>query len=137
MRGLASHVSEQFCQKLDIAVETARANLERRTVDGETIGVLDIDRFTHTYDFPPATLLLDELYRRSDGLTAIVGVDEDELHVRSGHELDVRELVETADEAVEGADLEPLSTRSHRIEFLAGQRSTVVDAMLDAIVERV
>ncbi|CCQ34679.1 OB-fold nucleic acid binding domain-containing protein [Halorhabdus tiamatea] len=137
VRGLASHVSEQFREKLDVAVETAQANLERRTVDGETIGVLDIDRFTHTYDFPPATLLLDELYRRSDGLTAIVGVEADELHVRSGHELDVRELVETADETVEGADLEPLSTRSHRIEFLAGQRSTVVDAVLEAIVDSI
>jgi len=137
VRGLASHVSEQFREKLDVAVETARANLDRRSVDGETIGVLDIDRFTHTYDFPPATLLLDELYRRSDGLTAIVGVEADELHVRSAHGLDVRELVEMADEAVEGADLEPLSTRSHRIEFLAGQRSAVVDAVIAAIVDSV
>jgi len=137
VRGLASHVSEQFREKLDVAVETAQENLDRRSVGDETIGVLDIDRFTHTYDFPPATLLLDELYRRSDGLTAIVGVDEDELHVRSGHELDVRELVDAADETVEGADLEPLSTRSHRIEFLAGQRSTVVDAVLDAIVDSI
>lgn len=137
VRGLASHVSEQFREKLDVAVETAEANLERRSVGDETIGVLDIDRFTHTYDFPPATLLLDELYRRSDDLTAIVGVDEDELHVRSGHGLDVRQLVELADETVEGADLEPLSTRSHRIEFLAGQRSAVVDAVIDAIVDSV
>ncbi|WEL17817.1 Archaea-specific RecJ-like exonuclease, containsDnaJ-type Zn finger domain [Halorhabdus sp. SVX81] len=137
VRGLASHVSEQFREKLDVAVETAQENLDRRSVGDETIGVLDIDRFTHTYDFPPATLLLDELYRRCDDLTAIVGVDEDELHVRSGHELDVRQLVEMADETVEGADLEPLSTRSHRIEFLAGQRSTVVDAVLDAIVDSI
>ncbi|MFB6128340.1 MAG: OB-fold nucleic acid binding domain-containing protein [Halorhabdus sp.] len=137
VRGLASHVSEQFREKLDVAVETAMANLERRDADGETIGVLDVDQFTHTYDFPPATLLLDELYRRSDDLTAIVGVETDELHVRSGHELDVRELVDVADEAVEGADLEPLSTRSHRIEFLAGQRAAVVDAVLDAIVDSI
>ncbi|WP_135661861.1 OB-fold nucleic acid binding domain-containing protein [Halorhabdus rudnickae] len=134
VRGLASHVSEQFRENVDVAVATAEANLERRTVDGTTIGVLDLEQFTHGYDFPPATLLLDELYRRlGEELDAIVGLGADELHVRSEHSVDVRELASSADQAVEGADLEALSTRSHRIEFLAGQRESVREAVLDAL----
>ena len=134
IRGLASHVSEQFRENLGVAVETAEANLERRTVEETTIGVLDLEQFTHGYDFPPATLLLDELYRRlGEDLDAIVGLDADELHVRSKHSVDVRDLAASADEAVGNADLEALSTRSHRVEFLAGQRESVREAVLEAL----
>ncbi|WP_136688049.1 OB-fold nucleic acid binding domain-containing protein [Halorhabdus amylolytica] len=134
IRGLASHVSEQFRENVDVAVETAEANLERRPVDGTTIGVLDLEQFTHGYDFPPATLLLDELYRQlGEELDAIVGLDSDELHVRSKHRVDVRDLADSANEAVENADLEALSTRSHRVEFLAGQREGVREAVLEAL----
>ncbi|QGN06687.1 S1 RNA-binding domain-containing protein [Halorhabdus sp. CBA1104] len=135
-RGLASHVSEQFREKLDVAVETAEANLARRDVAGETVGVLDIEQFTHGYDFPTTMLLLDALYRRlGSDFAAIVGIDEDELHVRSDRAVDVGELAAAAEAAVEGADLQPLSTRSHRIEFLAGQRSAVEDAVVEALAE--
>ncbi|WP_181686209.1 OB-fold nucleic acid binding domain-containing protein [Halorhabdus salina] len=136
VRGLASHVSEQFREKLDVAVETAEANLQRRDVDGETVGVLDIEQFTHGYDFPTTMLLLDALYRRlGDDLAAIVGIDEDELHVRSDRAVDVGELASAAEATVDGADLQPLSTRSHRIEFLAGQRSAVEESVVEALAE--
>ncbi|MFB6200706.1 MAG: OB-fold nucleic acid binding domain-containing protein [Halorhabdus sp.] len=132
--GLASHVSAQFREKLDVAVETATANLERHEVEGGAIGVLDLDQFTHGYDFPPATLLLDELYRRlGEELDAIVGIDADELQIRSKHGVDVREIAAAADEGVTDADIEALSTRSHRIEFLAGRREAVRDAVLGAL----
>ena len=135
-RGLAGHISEQFREKLEVAVGTAETNLKRETVGGTAIGVLDLEQFTHGYDFPPATLLLDELYRQlGDDLDAIVGIDTDELHVRSKHGLDVRDVAASADEAVTEADIEALSTRSHRIEFLAGQREAVREAVLEAIAE--
>ncbi|QSG14547.1 DHH family phosphoesterase [Halapricum desulfuricans] len=133
-RGLAGHVSEQFRSKLETAVETAEANVDRRTVDGVEVAVLDTEAFTHRFDFPPETLLLDELLRqlRSD-VDAIVGIGEDDLHLRSEHALDVRTVATRIDEAVPDAGVEAQSSRSQQIAFLAGRRDAVLDAALETV----
>jgi len=133
-RGLAGHVSEQFRSKLETAVETAEANVDRRTVDGVEVAILDTEAFTHRFDFPPETLLLDELLRqlRSD-VDAIVGIGEDDLHLRSEHALDVRTVATRIDEAVPDAGVEAQSSRSQQIAFLAGRRDAVLDAALETV----
>ncbi|MFC6727009.1 DNA-binding protein, partial [Halobium palmae] len=92
--GLASHVSEQFRVKLDDEVETAEANLDLRGEDDVRFAVIDTDAFTHRYDFPPTTLLLDELHRRNreDERFVTVGLGMDELFLRSTEPLDVRSV---------------------------------------------
>jgi len=133
-RGLASHVSEQFRDKLETAVSTAQANLDIRTVDGVEITVLDTEAFTHRFDFPPETLLLDELFRRiRDDTDALVGYSEDDLHLRSDHGLDISVLAEDASETAPNAGISSGSTRSQRLTFLLGQRSQVLEAVVDAI----
>ncbi|MFW6018273.1 MAG: OB-fold nucleic acid binding domain-containing protein [Halapricum sp.] len=133
-RGLASHVSEQFRSKLDTAVQTAEANVDRRTVDGVDVAVIDTEAFTHRFDFPPETLLLDELLRqlRSD-VDVIVGIGEDDLHLRSEHVLDVRTVAEAIDEAVPDAGVEAESSRSQQIAFLAGRRDDVLETTLETV----
>jgi len=135
-RGLASHVSEQFRDKLGTAVETAEANVDTRTVDDHRIAILDTDAFTHRFDFPPETLLLDELYRRlRDDAAALIGVSQDELHVRSHREIDVRELAGQTAEAVPDGAVSAGSTRSQELTFLAGERSAVLDAVVDGLAD--
>jgi RecJ-like exonuclease len=137
-RGLASHVSEQFRSKLETAVETAEANFDVQTVDDVDVAVLDTEAFTHRFDFPSTTLLLDELLRRQrDDVDAIVGVAEDELFLRSEHELDVRAIADAVAEALPDAGAEAGSTRSQQLTFLAGRRTEVLDAVVETVADHI
>jgi RecJ-like exonuclease len=135
--GLAAHVSEQFRAKLDDELETARANLESHETGGVRFAVLDADAYTHTFDFPPTTLLLDELHRqeREDGPFATVALGMDELYVRTTPTVDVREIADLAREYAENAGITALGVREGRIEFLSGRRDAVEDAVVAAIAE--
>ncbi len=137
---LSEHVSEQFREKLGDEVRTAEANVERHEQNGVSVVVLDAEAYAHRYDFPPTTLLVEELHRRSrdehTGAVLTLGLERDELHVRSTGMVDVRAAASAAREAVPDAGVE---ARGHggRIGFLAGQREAVVDAVTRAVVEQV
>jgi RecJ-like exonuclease len=132
--GLAGHISEQYRERMETAVETAEANLERRERDGQAVLVLDTAAYTHRYEFPPESLLLDELFRRHRGdAAALVGVGEDEAHIRSDADLDVRGLVAAARERAPAAALDARGAREGRVEFLSGERETARGALLDAL----
>ncbi|QGX96448.1 S1 RNA-binding domain-containing protein [Haloplanus rallus] len=135
--GLAGHISEQFRQKLDAEVDTATANIDRRETDGVTVDVLDTDAYTHRFDFPPTSLLLDELHRRhDDDARLIVGVGTDELYLRSDADLDLRGVAGDAADSAPDAGIVAASVRDGRLEFLSGRRDAAVDAVVDAAVDR-
>jgi RecJ-like exonuclease len=134
--GLAGHVSEQFREKLAAEVETAEANLDHQTLDNVTVAVLDTDAFTHRYEFPPTALLLNELHRRHRAeVDAVVGVSDDELHVRSDAPLDVRDVADRAREWVPNAGITATNARDGKLEYVAGERSAVLDAVVDVIAD--
>ncbi|WP_152041037.1 DHH family phosphoesterase [Salinigranum salinum] len=138
--GLAGHVSEQFRVKLEDEVDTAEANLETREAGGVRFAVLDTDSYTHRFDFPPTTLLLDELHRRNradDVPFVTVGVGTDELHIRSTVPFEVRDVAAQARERVPGAGVTAFGVRDGRIEFLSGMREAVLNAVVAAIAEQV
>ena len=136
--GLAGHVSEQFREKLDTEIETAEANLDTQTIEGTDIAVLDTDAFTHRYEFPSTTLLLDELHRRHrDDVSAVIGVSEDELHIRSDSPVDVRDVADRAREWVPNAGLTAKSARDGKLEYIAGERSAVLDTVIDVVADEV
>lgn len=135
--GLAGHVSEQFRTKLDTEIGTAERNLTTREANGVHFAVLDTDAYTHQYDFPTTTLLVDTLHRReSEELgTPLVtlGVDDDEIHVRSSVDLDVREIAKQAAERADNAAVSAVGGHDGHIEFLAGGRDDVLEAVIAAI----
>jgi RecJ-like exonuclease len=132
---LAAHISEQFRTRMDAEIETAEANLDSHEFDGETVLVLDTDAYTHRFEFPPTHLLLDELFRRHrDECVAVVGIDEDEAYIRTDRDIDVRDLVETAEESAPEAALDARGAREGRVEFLRGERNAAHEALLDALV---
>ena len=135
---LAAHVAEQFRVKVNTEVATARENLERTARDGVELALLDTDAYTHRYDFPPTSLLLDELHRRerTDDAFVTIGVGTDELFVRSTFDVDLRAAVDEAREAVPEADLGVADLRDGRVEFLAGRRDDARDAIVDAVVDQ-
>ncbi len=134
--GLAGHVSEQFREKLAAEVETAEANLDHQTIDETTVAVLDSDAFTHRYEFPATSLLLDELHRRHrDEVDAVVGVSDDELYVRTDAPLDVRNVADRARDWVPNAGITATNARDGKLEYVAGERSAVLDAVVDVVAE--
>ncbi|WP_178917227.1 OB-fold nucleic acid binding domain-containing protein [Natronomonas gomsonensis] len=134
--GLAEQVSEQFGRKLEAELETATANLDERSVDGATVAVLDTEAYTHTYDFPPTRLLLDELARRLD-VDAVVGVATDELHIRTDAALDLEAIVASLQLESPEAGVDNPGAREPKLEFLAGEREAVLDTLVDALAEQV
>ncbi len=132
---LAGHIATQFREKMDTEVETAEANFETSETDGIEIAVLDTDSYTHKYDFPPSSLLLDELHRRGDaGVT--IGVAMDELWVRADTDLDLREVAREAASNAPDAGVSAAGLREGRIEFLSGAREEVEIAVVGAVVEQ-
>ncbi|MFW5939761.1 MAG: DHH family phosphoesterase [Halolamina sp.] len=132
---LASHIATQFREKMDTEVETAEANIERVEREGVDVAVLDTEEYTHKYDFPPSSLLLDELHRRGEA-DVTIGIAMDELWVRADTELDLRAACREAASAASGAGLSAAGLREGRIEFLAGAREAVEDAVVGAVVEQ-
>ena len=135
--GLAANVSEQFTEKLDAELTTAEENIETRTVAGTEVSVLDMDAYTHRYDFPPKFLLLDTLHRRHrDDTPVVVGYGKDELYVRTTEDVDLTEVAETAAETVGDAGIDVTALRVGKLSFLSGRREESVDAVLDAVVDQ-
>jgi RecJ-like exonuclease len=134
--GLAGHIAEQFREKVDEEVSTARANLDHRTVDGAAIAVLDTDAFTHQYEFPPESLLLDELHRDvRDESDAVLGISTDTMYVRADDEVNLHELVSEVSERVPEGGVATRSVREGTIRYLAGERPAVLEATLDVLAE--
>jgi RecJ-like exonuclease len=135
--GLAGNVAEQFREKLATEVDTATASIDHEDVDGTTVALLDTDAFTHRYDFPPSTILLDELFRQADDETdALVGVADDTLFVRADETVDVHDLAEQIGEAAPEAGVRTRSAREQSIRFLSGERDAVIDATLAVVGEQ-
>ena len=135
--GLASNVAEQFREKLATEVDTATANIDHEEVGGTTVALLDTDAFTHRYDFPPSTILLDELFRQADDETdALVGVADDTLFVRADETVDVHRLADEIGDAAPEAGVRTRSAREQSIRFLSGERDAVIDAALAVVGER-
>ena len=130
--GLAEHISEQYRTRMDTAIETARANIEHHSLNGQTVLVLDTDAYTHQYEFPPTELLLDELHRREDA-AALVGLDRDGCLIRTAADVDIGDVVTAAREHAPGAALDTHSARDGHVEFLAGERDAARKALLDAL----
>jgi len=135
--GLAEQVSEQFREKLDAELRTAEANLESREVDGVDVAVLDTDAYTHRFDFPPKSLLLDELHRRHrDETPVVVGHAMDELYVRATGDVDLDEVADAADERAPTAGISARGLRNGKLGFLSGRRDEAVDAVIGATVDQ-
>ncbi len=135
---LAAHVSEQFREKLEAEIETATENVVIEAIGGVEFAVLDTDRYTHRFDFPPTPLLLDDLHRRhANGEPfATVGIGTDELYVRATTDLSVRDVAERAAETAPRAKVATAGLREGKIEFLAGERDAVEDAVVAAVAEQ-
>ncbi|MEF8774723.1 MAG: OB-fold nucleic acid binding domain-containing protein [Halobacteriales archaeon] len=137
-RGLAAHVSTQFRERVDGAVETARANAEVREAGDIRFTVLDAEAFTDQYEFPPTELLVDVLHRREhrdDRKQVTVAITDDQLHLRSDGPLDVRTVADRVAGEFPDAGVRAVGGHDGRIEFVAGEREDVLKAGVQSVAE--
>jgi RecJ-like exonuclease len=134
---LAAPISEQFREKLETEFETARTHLDQRDESGVSIAVLDVEAYTFQYDFPPVPILVSELHRRNPTDApeprVTIGCKRDELRLESTTSLDVRAVGETVASQLPDAGVTPRGGRDGRIEFLAGEREAVLEAVIDEV----
>ncbi|UPW00648.1 OB-fold nucleic acid binding domain-containing protein [Halorussus gelatinilyticus] len=142
-RDLAEHVGEQFREKLETELDTVEPNLSVRGANGVSFTVLDTEAFTHRFDFPPTGVLLDEIHRRELGAEGApgdehvtLGFGEDEIHVRSDGRVNVREVAADAADEAPNAGISAKGTRDGAVEFLTGERDAALDAVVEAISQR-
>ena len=142
---LAEPIAERYREELSTELDTAAANVERRSIGGIELTILDTAAFTHGYDFPPVGVLLDELHRRgvadgsegaereAEGPTVTVGLGEDELRYRSSEPVDDRAVAAAAREEVPEAGLSARGGADSRFEFLLGEREAVAEALYEEL----
>ena len=134
---LVAHVSEQFREKLETELETAMANVVTEAAGGVEFAILDTDKYTHRFDFPPTSLLIDDLHRRhANGEPfATVGIGTDELYVRTSEAVSIRDVATRAAETAPAADIDTAGVREGKLEFLSGEREAVENAVVAAVAD--
>ncbi|WP_423744374.1 OB-fold nucleic acid binding domain-containing protein (plasmid) [Haladaptatus sp. SPP-AMP-3] len=140
-RDLAEHVSEQFRKKLENELDTAEPNLTVRGANGVTFTVLDTDAYTHRFDFPSSSVLLDALHRRDmtgqpGSQNVTLGLADDEVHIRSDGVINVRDIADSVRDRAPEAGIVPVGTRDGKFEFLRGERDEALDAVIEAVSEQ-
>ncbi|MFB6267277.1 MAG: OB-fold nucleic acid binding domain-containing protein [Halodesulfurarchaeum sp.] len=135
---LAEPISEQFRTKLEAELETAEPHLEDRNREGVSIAVLDVDDYTHQYDFPPVRILIDQLHRQRNPPepSVTIGFKRDELLLTGSEWVDVRAVGEAVADQLPEAGVTPRGGRDGTIEFLSGERDAVIEAVVDEIAAR-
>ena len=136
---LVEHVADQYRERLRAELDPAREHLSRKEAAGVTFVVLDTDKFSHRFDFPPTSLLLDELHRREREETGsplvTLGVGVDEIHVRSTEPIDLDAIVDRTADVVDGVRV--VGGEDGYIEFLSGIRDEALEAVVGAVAARV
>ena len=139
-RSFAEYISTQFRTKLDGELDTVRPHVENREAGPARVSVLDADAFTHRFDFPPTSMLLDALHRRLreevDGPQVTIAIDSDALSVRSTDSLAIPEISAAVADRLPEAGVRAAGAVAGRIEFLVGEREAVLDATIDEIGTR-
>lgn len=133
------HVADQYQKRLESELAPAQANLTRKEASGVRFVVLDVDQFANRFDFPPTTLLLNELHReeRADttGELVTMGIGTDEIHIRSTTPVDTNAVVDRATDVVAG--IRAVGGPDGYIEFLPGVREEAVEAVVGAVAAHV
>ncbi len=136
--GSIQPISDQYREKLDRAVETARHNARVSEVDGTTFLALDTASFGNRFEFPPDRVLLRELLAAEhDGDAIGVAIGENALTVVGADSIDLRSLADALDTRLPEAGIDLQGDQSGQIRFLQGCRDELPAATVDAIAATV
>lgn len=130
---ITEHASEQFQERVAEALRTANPHLDTLTTQGNTLGVLDIDAYTRRFEFPPDTILLEEIARQNEPIDAVIGLREDELTIWSDTPINMETVGEHIENEVEDAGVSTRGGRDGTVVFLVGKRQAVKDTAITVV----
>lgn len=130
---ITEHASEQYRERVEEAIRTAKPHLDTITTQGNTLGVIDIDEYTRRYEFPPDTILLKEIAARNESIDAIIGVREDELIVWSDTPINMDAVGTGIADDVDDAGVSTRGGQDGTVVFLVGKRQDVKDAAITVV----
>ena len=133
---LIEQCNSYFVESMEKGILTASPHLDRLVVNGKEIATIDLDKFTHRYQFPATELLLLGLIEKEQ-VAAVVGSDTSSIYVEARGIIDLKEL---------GNDIKSIASKngsvdiggisSGKISFVSGDREEILDAVVESIVKQ-
>jgi len=133
---LIEQCSSYFTGSMEKSMLAAAPHLDRLVVNEKEIATIDLDKFTHRYQFPPTELLLLGLIEKEQ-VAVLIGSDTTNIYVESRGIIDLKEL---------GKDIKSMAGKNGsiniggisrgEISFVPGDREEVLEAVVESIVKQ-
>ena len=133
---LIEQCNSYFVESMEKGILTASPHLDRLVVNGKEIATIDLDKFTHRYQFPATKLLLLGLIEKEQ-VAAVVGSDTTSIYVEAGGIIDLKELGDDIKStAAENGSIDIGGISSGKISFVSGDREEILEAVVESIVKQ-
>ena len=106
---------------MEKGILTASPHLDRLVVNGKEIATIDLDKFTHRYQFPATKFLLLGLIEKEQ-VAAVVGSDTTSIYVEAGGIIDLKEL---------GDDIKSIAAKNGSIDIGGISSGKISDLFTD------
>jgi RecJ-like exonuclease len=133
---LIEQCSSYFTGSMEKSMLATSPHLDRLVVNEKEIATIDLDKFTHRYQFPPTELLLLGLIEKEQ-VAVLIGSDTTNIYVESRGIIDLKEL---------GKDIKSMAGKNGsinirgisrgEISFVPGDREEVLEAVVESIVKQ-
>lgn len=130
---LADHVSTQYRERIETAINTAQENADRIEAAGRTVTLLDAEAHSHRFDFPPRDILAEELYRaeRDAGHGDVIVVfDRDHCYIHGTTGQSRTELADRIGDRIPDAGVQ---AKRDRLSYLAGRQDAVRQVLIEEL----
>ena len=133
---LIEQCNSYFVESMEKGILTASPHLDRLVVNGKEIATIDLDKFTHRYQFPATKFLLLGLIEKEQ-VAAVVGSDTTSIYVEAGGIIDLKELGDDIKSiAAKNGSIDIGGISSGKISFVSGDREEILDAVVESIVKQ-
>ena len=133
---LIDQCSSYFIESMEKSMLTTSSHLDRLVINGKEIATIDLDKFTHRYQFPPTKLLLLGLIEKEQ-VAVLIGNDTTNIYVESRGIIDLKALGEDIKSMTgENGSINIGSIASGEISFVPGDREEIIEAVVESIVKQ-
>ncbi len=130
---LIEQSSSYFRKKVESEIQTVSYHIEQLIINGRKIGMLDIEKFTHRYQFPPIKLLMSEIIEREE-IEVLIGNDTTNIYVESNGLVDRESLENDINSSViEKRGVGGRKIEFGKIAFVPGDRDEMVEIVIESI----
>ncbi len=130
---LIEQSSSYFRKSVESEIQTVSYHIEQLIINGREIGMLDIEKFTHRYQFPPIKLLMSGIIERGE-IEVLIGNDITSIYVESNGLIDMESLKNDINSSViEKRGVNGGKIGLGKIVFVPGDRDEMIETVIEAI----